>query len=861
MQPPPGRCSGPARYFSACGWYPGSLLLGLVLSCLAAAPEPGVDTLQLLPGPDPYGLQLLFGTTSEPPVSLQTNMQVSTLPSPPLHEIFQGFSANHAVLITPQGLVYIEVPVFADAATYRRLVGLQADPPPGGGIMRLWQPLPLLPHVQFLEIHCSAAQVPCVLDFRPMGWRIMTVCVDPPVSACSAVQAAVTSGVDIPGEWIEDCHASRLGVLHKERAVRPSAPLLGGPPFVLLFFPHIFGVDDSSSDGNVGGGANLNPDHTVLPPLGEESGGRTPPLASQVVTASSHSVPTSAIAAGVQYGAILDTEVEPDHGPDNSANRPCAPGWWLRPILFLAYGAFVPSTSIGFGFRFLAIVDAVQIHSAPASPRDVVLAPDAAVDAARLATPAAHRRLQSVWYHFGDFGYGTLWPVPGSTAHDLRFSLKVWHPEQSHTVELLGATDAATAAAEVRTLAGRTGRTQVYAAAGGLPAGQVHLVAAPRDRSHVAVFFEAGVEVWCVDVPRHTNSEYLLSVACSLASTDALQISSSVSTPLRNGDVLGVRLETDHVEVDLSEHLVAQPDTSASVWLDPVRRFTLLTAASGATTYQIARSAEVDVRLLRGLVRHIEGPGGTFLELPVGAFLRRPVWLHCALDFDHVVFRVTEAWDPNDVGLFFVFRGTFPSYADFNAICDNIPRPVRTGCEPFGPMASRFLAGSTLNSIGLGVPHFGMSIAALTLRVRSFTMSVMSAANPQLSASVPLLSGRGLSVAGTEERRLMQRKNISYKVRPYGSLYLGRLHVSWAGTRKSRQLLITCGALPGKSVALFPASPATFSGPSGMATGSLACARRRSPGILLLPPCVYPCGSSRRLSCMGMAPCGLTPRT
>ena len=266
---------------------------------------------------------------------------------------------------------------------------------------------------------------------------------------------------------------------------------------------------------------------------------------------------------------------------------------------------------------------------------------------------------------FRDFGHGTLWPVPGSTAHDLRFSLKVWHPEQSHIVELLGATDAAAAASEVRTLAGRTGRTQVYAAAGGLPAGQVHLVAAPRDRSHVTVFFDAGVEVWCVDVPRHTNSEYLLSVACSLASTDALQISSTVSTPLRNGDVLGIRLETDPVEVDLSEHLLAQADTSASVWLDPVRHFTLLTAASGATTYQIARSAEVDVRLLRGLVRHIEGLGGTFLELPVGALLRRPVWTHCALDLDHVVFRVTEAWDPNDVGLFFVFRGTFPSYADF----------------------------------------------------------------------------------------------------------------------------------------------------------------------------------------------------
>ena len=45
-------------------------------------------------------------------------------------------------------LVYIEVPVFADSNTYRRLVTLQASPTAAGGIMRLWQPLPLLPHVQ-----------------------------------------------------------------------------------------------------------------------------------------------------------------------------------------------------------------------------------------------------------------------------------------------------------------------------------------------------------------------------------------------------------------------------------------------------------------------------------------------------------------------------------------------------------------------------------------------------------------------------------------------------------------------------------------------------------------------------------------
>ena len=86
-------------------------------------------------------------------------MQVSATPAGPPVELFSGFSANHAVLFTPNGLVYVEVPVFADANTYRRLVGLQASPT-ADGIMHVWQPLPSLPRVQFLEVHCVSPAVP-----------------------------------------------------------------------------------------------------------------------------------------------------------------------------------------------------------------------------------------------------------------------------------------------------------------------------------------------------------------------------------------------------------------------------------------------------------------------------------------------------------------------------------------------------------------------------------------------------------------------------------------------------------------------------------------------------------------------------
>ena len=675
------------------------------------------------------------------------------------------------------------------------------------------------------------------------------------------LQTAFTSGVDIPEEWINDCLASRIGVLHKERAVRPSAPLLGGPPFVLLFFPHIFVADDSSSDNNVGGGVTLPAEHTVLPPLGEEVGERTPHLTQIGSTAPSHDALTSVVAVGARYDAVPDSEEDGALAQDTSAGSPTSSCRWLRHLLLLAGSVFLPGTRLSLGLQVLVVAKAVQIHSAPASPRDVVLAPAAALDSARLATPSAHRRLQSLWHHFGDFGHGSLWPVPGSTAHSLRFSIKLWHPEHPHTVELLGNTDAATAAAEVRALAGRTSRTHVFAAAGGLPAGQVHLVAAPRDRSHVTVFFDAGVEVWCADVPRHTNPEYLLHVACSLASTDALQISSTVSTPLRNGDVLGVRLETDPIEVDLSGHLLAQPGASASTWLDPVRYFTLLTATSGATTYQIARSAEVDVHLLRGLVRHVEGPGGTFLELPFGALLRRPIWVHCASDLDHVVFRVTEAWDPHDDGLFFVFRGTFPTYVDFVRSLRQDPSPGAQWIRAIRPYGTTVLSWEYMHlhrprGPSLWVVHCSADIT----RAQFHHVHYRSRQQPILSLRTPPPWPRAQRQASRGIPFLTQPRSTCCRELPFGRLYLGQSYVSSAVTLRFPPLWRVCGALRGRSAVLFRAYQDTHFGPSGMVTACSACALLPSPGTRLPQLCTFPCGSSHRHSCMVTVRFGRTLR-
>ena len=280
-----------------------------------------VDALQFAHGPEPAQVQPLFGASLEPPFTLDTLMQVSASPAGPPVEVFSGFSANHAVLFTPNGLVYVEVPVFADANTYRRLVALQASPTADGGIMRVWQPLPSLPRVQFLEIHCLSPAVPCILDFRPTGWRIVTTCVDPPVTPLRALEIAIDDGRDLPSDWPTTCRAGGFGILHKEVAVSATQPLPGGPPFVLLFFPHIFTHDDISSEGAVGGYDAWDQsvrEADTLPPMLPGQVGSSPSMPSMQDWAQVHVEATQA-ANRPAYDIIEDATRAADPAPAHPA--------------------------------------------------------------------------------------------------------------------------------------------------------------------------------------------------------------------------------------------------------------------------------------------------------------------------------------------------------------------------------------------------------------------------------------------------------------------------------------------------------------------------------------------------------------
>ena len=629
---------------------------------------PGVDAIQFAYGPEPNQVQPLFGASLEPPFTLDTLMQVSAVQAGPPLELFSGFSANHAVLLTPNGLVYIEVPVFADSNTYRRLVTLQASPTAAGGIMRLWQPLPSLPHVQFLEVHCTGEQVPCVLDFRPTGWRIVTTCVDPPVTPTRALEAAVDDGLDIPSEWPTTCRAGGFGILHKETAVSASQPLVGGAPFVLLFFPHIFTHEDDSSSQAVGGRATWDKaartEHTLPPPLpgqvGSFSGG--------VASSAADTAPTDGYIprATSPYDVVADSYF--DTGPVRDHTEPdSSPAWratpWSLPFCVL----FGPAFSIRLRLLICSIplASAMTTQSEPPSPRHIIEAPKPALDAARLAPPSAHQRLQTHWQRSALDVEGPLWPAPSSGSQQLRFSFKLWGPEESHVLEFLGVQPAREVRTEILRYAGVSGRPRVFAASLGLSTTQVHLVMASTVSTAVTILLDAGFEVWCVDVPRHTSAAHLLSVACDFAATDALQLNTEITLPLRHGDVLPIWLDADKVSVDLSRHVLARVAASAAAWLDPVQSFYLLTFSRGVLGFQIDTGLEVRPPLLRSLLPLEEGPGGTFLELPSRGNPPLRIYVHCRRNYDHVVFRVSEASDPSDTGFFFLFSGVFDTYADF----------------------------------------------------------------------------------------------------------------------------------------------------------------------------------------------------
>ena len=543
-------------------------------------------------------------------------------------------------------------------------------------------------------MHCVSPAVPCILDFRPTGWRIVTTCVEPPVSPLRALETAIDDGRDLPSDWPTTCRAGGFGILHKEIAVSATQPLPGGPPFVLLFFPHIFTHDDISSEGAVGGYEAW--DHSVrvadtLPPLLPGQVGSSPSMPSLHDWA-----PLPARTSGTENSPAYDIVEDVTHAasslpahPASDASRTGATK--LGRFLGGLFLSFQTSPRVVIGLCLCHVALAMTTQSEPSSPRFVVEAPRPALDAARLAPPPAHQRLQTLWQH-GAFEFdGPLWPVPSSGSQQLRFSFKLWGPEDTHILVFLGTQSAREVRTELLRIAGLSGRPRIFSASHGLSVAHVHLVMASTTAALATVLLDAGLEVWCADIPRHASPSQLLALACDLAATDALQVNTEIMPPFRHGDVLPVRLEADHLRVDLTRQILARPDLSASRWLDPVQSFYMLTHSHGLQGFQVAVGAEVTLNLLHSLLPPQERLGGSFLELPARANFPHRVFVHCGRGRDHVVFRVSEASDPSDSGFLFLFAGDFDTYADFARLLGKLQTPAARwlrALRPYGLIVS-----------------------------------------------------------------------------------------------------------------------------------------------------------------------------
>ncbi|CAE7740616.1 unnamed protein product [Symbiodinium sp. CCMP2592] len=636
-----------------------------------------VDTLQFQIGPAPESLQGPVGASLDPPISLFSAMQVSLPTYPTGPEVFHGRSHNQAVLITPNGLVYVEAPVFADAATFRRIVATQASPHATGGTMRIWQPLPSLPLVQFLEVHCIGDEVPCILDFRPVGWRLTTVCVVPPVTAVAAIGAASRRERNcIPLEWVEQCSRGGFGLLHRELVVLPDQVLTGNFPLVLMFFPHVFRQDSSSSsEEQVGGwdepdasGATdtvISMQHTLLPSPARSQTATAMPACTGISPAAFLDPPaalleTPAPQADATPGSAFDDDPAPSHA---RPRRLC----FSSLLLVLAHGGALSMPCCARSYILIALLGfvpscTVHLHSEPASPREVVVSAARATDR-RVAAPASiHASLQAVWLQEGDFGEGPLWKSLPVQERGYLITCRLWSPGTSVRLEFSGLGSAREAAAEIYRQAIRLGRPQVVAASAGPTSDAINLVTLPQHPRMLTVLFDAGSQVVCAELPSDYTAAQVLRIAQQAAEAEEVQILKGFAHRLRHGDVVRIAAGATARTLDVSAFVLPSDSETASRWLQTSRLVSILHPSDGVLTFEVPRSADLTTPLLRALLGTSIPGKHVFLEVPGADALPHSTFAAVRPGQDCIIYRLTDVHDPSAVGLFMAFAGVFSSF-------------------------------------------------------------------------------------------------------------------------------------------------------------------------------------------------------
>ena len=157
---------------------------------------------------------------------------------------FHEASGSNAVILSNNGLVYAEVPTFAD---YRviRTAALQAyashDPDALGALhfARIMPPLDGLPAIQFAAVHCAGTDEPSVVDMRAVGGNLVALSVPANALPFHRITAAIREAGDPdPRHPLHSrIQMGQILVLNRERPIDAFSQLTGAFPRALVLVP------------------------------------------------------------------------------------------------------------------------------------------------------------------------------------------------------------------------------------------------------------------------------------------------------------------------------------------------------------------------------------------------------------------------------------------------------------------------------------------------------------------------------------------------------------------------------------------------------------------------------------------------
>ena len=181
---------------------------------------------------------------------------------------FHAAAGNNVVIIGANGLVYGDVPTFADhriirSAALHAFLQHERGSQEALHFARILPPLDGLPAIQFAAIQCGGDTIPSVVDMRAIGGQLVALSVPDRALPYHCVQEAVRKyGEPDPGAPLhQQLQAGELLVLNNERVIDAFVPLRTDLPRALVLVrrqPARAVYQDHPAAGYVGSGSSTS---------------------------------------------------------------------------------------------------------------------------------------------------------------------------------------------------------------------------------------------------------------------------------------------------------------------------------------------------------------------------------------------------------------------------------------------------------------------------------------------------------------------------------------------------------------------------------------------------------------------------